>query len=103
MIKSLTDQYALVTKVNLAIRETEMGHKEAYDVAQKELEQTNALVKKGTAAIEKNIDETVKAKKASSDFWGSSLKGVADEINIMGVNLGSVMVIYRQSSKLSEV
>ncbi len=90
VIKSLTDQYALVTKVNIAIRETEMGYKEAYDVAQKELEQTNALVKKGTAAIEKNIDETVKAKKASSD-WGSSLKGVADEINIMGVNLGSVI------------
>ena len=38
VIKSLNDQFTLITKVNNAVRETEMTYKEAYDLAQKELE-----------------------------------------------------------------
>ena len=87
VIKSLNDQFALVTKVNNAIRETEMTYKEAYDVAQKQIDKTNDVVQEGTKAIGDNITATSKARTESAG-WKSALKGIADEMNIMGVNLG---------------
>ena len=87
IIKSLTDQYNLVTKVNLAIRETEMGYKEAYEVAVKEIDKTNDVIQEGTKVVGDHVKETNKAKEASRG-WGSSMKALADEVNIMGVNLG---------------
>lgn len=87
IIKSLNDQFALVTKVNNAIRETEMTYKEAYDVAQKQIDKTNDVVQEGTKAIGDNITATSKARTESAG-WKSALKGIADEMNILGVNLG---------------
>jgi hypothetical protein len=87
VIKSLNDQFALVTKVNNAIRETELTYKEAYDIAQKQIDKTNDVVEEGTKAIGDNIAATSKARTESAG-WKSALKGVADEMNILGVNLG---------------
>lgn len=87
VIKSLNDQFALVTKVNNAIRETEMTYKEAYDIAQKQIDKTNDVVEEGTKAIGDNIAATSKARTESAG-WKSALKGVADEMNVLGVNLG---------------
>ncbi len=97
VIKGLTDQYALVTKVNLAIRETEMSYKEAFKVAEKQLDDTNTVVEEGTKAIGEHISATVKAK-AESTSWKTSLKGLADEVNIMGVNLGRTVDQLRAKS-----
>ena len=87
VIKSLNDQFALVTKVNNAIREQELTYKEAYDIAQKQIDKTNEVVEEGTKAIGDNITATSKARTESAG-WKSALKGIADEMNILGVNLG---------------
>ncbi|HQW03835.1 MAG TPA: hypothetical protein PLR30_15210, partial [Saprospiraceae bacterium] len=87
VIKSLNNQYALVTKVNLAIRESEMTYKEAYDVATKQIDATNEVLQEGTQVIGKHTAETIKAKNESKG-WGNAMKGLADEVNVMGINLG---------------
>ena len=87
VIKSLNNQYALVTKVNLAIRESEMTYKDAYDVATKQIDATNEVLQEGTQVIGKHTAETIKAKNESKG-WGNAMKGLADEVNVMGVNLG---------------
>ena len=97
VIKSLNNQYALVTKVNDAIRETEVGYKEAYDIAKKQLDQTNSVIEEGTKAIGENITATSKAKSEATG-WKSALKGIADEMNVMGVNLGRTVDQLRAKS-----
>ena len=87
VIKSLNNQYALVTKVNLAIRESEMTYKDAYDVATKQIDATNEVLQEGTQVIGKHTAETIKAKNESKG-WGNAMKGLADEVNVMGINLG---------------
>lgn len=98
VIKSLTDQFALVTKVNSAIRETEMTYKEAYEVATKEIDKTNDVIEEGTKVIGDHVKETAKAK-AETKGWGSSMKSLADEVNILGVNLGRTIDQLRAKSQ----
>ena len=98
VIKSLTDQYNLITKVNVAIRESELTYKEAYDVAKKQIDSTNEVIEDGTKVIGEHTAETIKAKTASKG-WGSAMKGLADEVNIMGVNLGRTIDQLRAKSQ----
>jgi hypothetical protein len=90
VIKGLTDQYALVTKVNLALRDTEMSYKEAFQVAQKEMDESSKAIDDNKKKIVENIVETNKAKQAAGG-WKDAMRGLANEVNILGVNLGSTI------------
>ena len=89
-IQSLTNQYKLVTKVNEALKESESTFKDVYDVATKQIDATNEVLAEGTQVIGKHTSETIKAKNESKG-WGSAMKGLADEVNVLGVNLGGTI------------
>jgi|GEM_PF-6632962 len=90
VIKGLQNQYDLITSVDKALRSTEVSYKEAFDIASKQLEKSNKATTDATGKITSHIIETNKAKHATGG-WGDALHGVADEINIMGTNLGGVV------------
>lgn len=90
VIKGLNQQLDLSSKVDKALRLVEMSYKEAFDIAKSQLDETNKAVSDGTKTIGDHITATAKAKKEASG-WGSVLHDVANEINVMGTNVGSLV------------
>src|SRR6187551_1626264 len=97
VIQSLTEQYKLVSKVSDALKETEKAYKELGGTASKEIEDSNEVIEDGTKIIGKHTSETIKAKNESKG-WGSAMKGLADEVNVLGVNLGGTIDKLRAKS-----
>lgn len=89
-IKGLMNIDAQMDKLNAKIRQTEMSYEEAFVVAKDAMDDGAKVVDAATKSIGSHISETNKAKTASTGFK-SALKDLADNINIMGVNLGGVV------------
>jgi hypothetical protein len=99
VIKSFTDQFDLITKADKAVRDLELSYKEAFEIAQKQLDDTNKAVENGNKAIGKHIAATTQAK-ASNTSWRDSLRSVANEVNVMGVNLGGVITNLKTKAQV---
>lgn len=87
VIKSLNQQLQLVNQVNVSLRDSEKSYKEAYESAQKQIDELNGKVEDLTNKVGENAKETRKAKEETKG-WGSVLKIIGDEVNVLGVNLG---------------
>lgn len=90
LISSMKTQLDLTNKVAAAIKGTEDAYKSLGDTATKEVDESNKVIEDGTKTINANIEATNKAK-ASSSGWKQVLGDLADEVNILGVNLGGVI------------
>jgi hypothetical protein len=98
VIKGLTDQYNLVTKVNDAIRETEISYRDAWSIATKQLDESNKAMDKANDVTLKTINATNQAKRAQTGLR-DGLKSVADQVNILGVNLGAAVDGLKQKAQ----
>jgi hypothetical protein len=98
VIKGLTNQLELTTKINAALQKNEDGYKAAFAEASKGADTAKKVVDDATKSIDNHTKATNQAK-ASGAGWKDAISGIADEINIMGHNLGGTISALKSKAQ----